>query len=340
MAEISRAQKIRSYILAHVEQNPSGIATETARKFKISRPGVHRHINQLIRTGQLSKAGTTRKTRYFLTTDRKKAWTFHVSPELNETTIWKDYLEANLRIFRLNVADICQFGFLQVVSNALIHAQAKSITIGYWFSGNQISLTIEDDGIGLFKKIAQSAGLRNERESILRLAKGRFSSWPDQHNGEGLFFCAKMFDECTISSNGISFHQFGTKDWYVDFLNTDSKKGTSVCLSLNIGTTRTLAETLEQYISMETGKVTRTHIHVKTAELTESAYVSRAQAQEILFDLEGFKHIVLDFKNVRTVGQSFVDEIFRVYQTKHPDTEIEFINENENVRFMIERSLS
>ena len=45
------------------------------------------------------------------------------------------------------------------------------------------------------------------------------------------------------------------------------------------------------------------------------------------------------FDKVRIVGQGFVDEIFHVYQDKHPQKEIKYINANDDVLFMINRSL-
>jgi hypothetical protein len=53
--------------------------------------------------------------------------------------------------------------------------------------------------------------------------------------------------------------------------------------------------------------------------------------------LDKFKNIVLDFDKVPTAGQGFADEIFRVFQSKHPDIVISSINTNEAVQFMIDR---
>ena len=47
----------------------------------------------------------------------------------------------------------------------------------------------------------------------------------------------------------------------------------------------------------------------------------------------------MDFSNIKTVGQGFVDEVFRIFQNKYPAIKIEYSNANEDVRFMIERSL-
>jgi len=56
-----------------------------------------------------------------------------------------------------------------------------------------------------------------------------------------------------------------------------------------------------------------------------------------LAGLEKFRNIVFDYDKVPTVGQAFVDEIYRVFQTKYPKIVIESINTNEAVKFMVER---
>ncbi|MCB0367566.1 MAG: DUF4325 domain-containing protein, partial [Bdellovibrionales bacterium] len=40
------------------------------------------------------------------------------------------------------------------------------------------------------------------------------------------------------------------------------------------------------------------------------------------------------------VGQAFVDEVFRVFKDSHPEIEIEHINANDAIEFMIKRGLS
>jgi len=41
-------------------------------------------------------------------------------------------------------------------------------------------------------------------------------------------------------------------------------------------------------------------------------HVSRSQAKRLLMGLEKFNTIILDFKGVVSVGQAFVDQVFRV----------------------------
>ncbi|PIZ88177.1 MAG: histidine kinase, partial [Candidatus Nealsonbacteria bacterium CG_4_10_14_0_2_um_filter_39_15] len=59
----------------------------------------------------------------------------------------------------------------------------------------------------------------------------------------------------------------------------------------------------------------------------------------ILSGLDSFRKITLDFSEVETVGQAFVDEVFRIWQYKHPKIDIVPQNVNENIAFMINRTL-
>ena len=56
--------------------------------------------------------------------------------------------------------------------------------------------------------------------------------------------------------------------------------------------------------------------------------------------LEKFREVVLDFKGVGSVGQAFVDEIFRVFKNEHPDIKIQYINANDEVGAMIKRGIA
>ena len=65
--------------------------------------------------------------------------------------------------------------------------------------------------------------------------------------------------------------------------------------------------------------------------------MSRSEARSLLVGLEKFKKIILDFDRVPNIGQAFADEIFRVFQSRHPKISIEPVKMNETVRFMVER---
>jgi hypothetical protein len=56
--------------------------------------------------------------------------------------------------------------------------------------------------------------------------------------------------------------------------------------------------------------------------------------------LEKFKTIELDFKDVKTIGQAFADEVFRIWHAQHKDIEFVIKDANENVMLMIKRAQS
>lgn len=67
--------------------------------------------------------------------------------------------------------------------------------------------------------------------------------------------------------------------------------------------------------------------------------MSRSQAKKLFTEIGPIGNVILDFYNIPMVGQGFVDEVFRVYPLKNPNIKIEYINANEDVTFMIKRSL-
>ena len=67
-------------------------------------------------------------------------------------------------------------------------------------------------------------------------------------------------------------------------------------------------------------------------------HISRSQARRVLSGLEKFKIVVMDYDKVPMVGQAFADEIYRVFKIKHPEIDVQDINMNESVRFMVERA--
>ena len=114
-------------------------------------------------------------------------------------------------------------------------------------------------------------------------------------------------------------------------------------MRIALGSTRTIQEVYADYQHKNSEgilKFDKTHITVMLSKLPEEGYVSRYQARRICLGLEKFKSVVLDFKNISTIGHGFVDEIFRVFQLKYPKTKITFTNTNDDVQFMINNSLS
>jgi hypothetical protein len=186
--------------------------------------------------------------------------------------------------------------------------------------------------------------LEDERESALHLSKGKFTTDPDNHTGEGIFFTSRAFDEFLMTSKGMAYitRNLGNHDWFLEAAKDPNVPGTGLVMVINLDSERNLQEVFAEFTEEDSAgipKFDKTHILVALSKLGDERYVSRSQARRICLGLEKFKHVVLDFKDVSMVGQGFVDEVFRVFQSKQPKIKITYMNANDNVRFMIERSL-
>lgn len=104
-------------------------------------------------------------------------------------------------------------------------------------------------------------------------------------------------------------------------------------------TERTTKEIFDEYTSDDfVFNKTKITVHLAKDYLGHD-FVSRSLAKRILMNVEKFKIIVLDFKNIDNIGQGFADEVFRVFKNKNPDITIVPVNMNEEIEFMINRAM-
>jgi anti-sigma regulatory factor (Ser/Thr protein kinase) len=329
-----RGEDIRTFIVAHVARYPGDIVRRTAEKFDCSRQAVHRHIQRLVEEGALLETGKTRSRTYALA--QLSAWTqtYAVSTNGDEGDIWLRDVRAQLEPLATNVLGIWQYGFTEMFNNALDHAEASSISVSVAKTAASSVVTIRDDGVGIFRKIQAALGLLDERHSVLELAKGKFTTDPQRHSGEGIFFSSRMFDHFSICSGSVWFsHQAkAPEDW---ILETDESGGTSVRMELGNHTARSVSKVFKQFTSGDDFGFTKTVVPVRMAQYGDDNLVSRSQAKRLIVRFEKFRTVVLDFKGVVLIGQAFADEVFRVFPLVHPEVELMSLNANKEVSQMI-----
>ena len=86
------------------------------------------------------------------------------------------------------------------------------------------------------------------------------------------------------------------------------------------------------------GGFTITNIPMKM--VCDSGYpVSRSQAKRLYFGFDKFEKVILDFSGVEEIGQGFSHELFSVFQKRHPEIKLEYVNANDNIIRMINRSI-
>ena len=169
------------------------------------------------------------------------------------------------------------------------------------------------------------------------LLKGKTTTQPHSHTGEGIFFTSKVADIFELDSFGYKMRVDNVvKD--VFFQETQEiKKGTKVTFAISVNSSKHLNDVFSKFVTKQgEAGFDKTEILVRLF-IQGSVYISRSQAKRILTGLEKYNTIVLDFDKVTTIGQAFTDEIFRVFQQRHPEIKIQPINMSEPIKFMIDR---
>ena len=333
-----RGETVRRYILANVEKHPADIARMTAGRFGITRQAVNKHLQKLVGEHALKQHGITRNCSYQLASLAHWRKTFPLAKTLAEDRVWREDVVPSLGQMPQNVLEIWHYGFTEIFNNAIDHSEGSLIAVDFRKTASTTQIAIHDNGVGIFKKIQTALGLIDERHAVLELAKGKLTTDPARHTGEGIFFASRMFDDFEILSGDIHFsHQFDKKeDWILERDRFSS--GTAVWMKLNNHTARTTKKVFDQFTSGEDYGFTKTVVPVKLAQYGDENLVSRSQAKRLLARVERFETVILDFSGVESVGQAFADEIFRVFAAQHPNVALLELNANSAVKRMINRA--
>jgi uncharacterized protein (DUF1330 family) len=231
-------------------------------------------------------------------------------------------------------------GSPKCINNAIDHSSGTEVIIGVQKTAVNTEITVGDDGEGIFNKIQRELNLNDERHAVLELAKGKLTTDPERHSGQGIFFTSRMFDEFILMSGNICFsHQSNQEeDWILE--TSSFQSGTFVTLKLNNNTSITSKKVFDNFSSGEDYKFTKTVIPVHLAQYGKEKLVSRSQAKRLLAGLDKFKIVVLDFSSVEAIGQAFADEVFRVFKKQHPEIKLVTLDASKEVEQMISRAQS
>jgi anti-sigma regulatory factor (Ser/Thr protein kinase) len=329
--------EIRNFILENIGIHPRDITLLTSEQFDISRPAVLRHIHKLLTEEVIIAYGTTRDRYYELKLLVDESFTFNLSNNVEEDKIWRHLVRPLLREMPGNVMSICEYGINEMVNNVIDHSEGTKAEIHIEQSAARVSFLVIDNGIGIFNKIQREFHLSEPRQAILELSKGKLTTDPTRHTGEGIFFVSRMFDDFVVYSEGLFF---SPNDTNVEMLPDSmiERGGTTVSMGISTLSDRTLQEIFDHYTSDDFEYTfSKTDVPVTLATFGDESLVSRSQARRLLVRFHEFSEISLDFKDVASIGQAFADEIFRVYARKNPDIEIITVNTNEQIERMIRR---
>jgi biotin operon repressor len=327
-------------LLKYLKARQLASGRELAEAFGISRQAINKHLKGLIENGKVCKEGTTKGTVYTVhsTTDKKdvsqKFKKRYVLEGLEEHVVFNE-CESNLQLRKNishNVFDIVRYAFTEMIDNAIEHSESKLGDIEFFLNAYNCGFKIKDYGIGIFYSVFKKLSLPDESAAVGELLKGKTTTMKERHTGEGVFFTSKSGDHIIFQSHRAEL-VFDNKVKDVFMAARRFTKGTEVSFRISRNSKRKLGDIFNLYAPAEyEHRFEKTRVFVA---LYHKELVSRSEARRILNGLDKFREIIIDFLGVRSIGQGFADEIFRVFRKVHPDIAISVENLNPSLRPII-----
>lgn len=340
LGRTKKSHAAREWLLDAVKLGVERLVNEAARRFDLSRQTIHKHLTWLVENDYLIAEGATRSRTYRLGDHRAFQKSYPID-SIDEHTVHQRDFSFIFQRLPDGIAEICDYGFTEMVNNAVDHSEGDAVLIAAERTADAVKILVQDNGEGIFLRIARLLELHDPRESLLELSKGKLTTDTRNHTGEGIFFTARAFDKFSITSGDLEFSH--RDDSSMDFLLYMNKamRGTQVNMEVAVNSENDLGAIFDEYSSgPEEYRFDRTVVPVRLALYEGERLISRSQAKRILNRVDKFRHVILDFEGVDTIGQAFADEVFRVFANRHPEITILATNKTAQIGMMINRALS
>lgn len=337
MAKIDLSDAV-IWVTRAVSEHPTDLTQALAARYRVTRAAAAAAVRKLEESGWVQRSGGSTRP-VFQQGPRRWLQQEYALPGIDEDLIWVRDFAPNLKLPE-NVANIAHYGFTEMVNNANDHSQGTVLTAAVYQDADWLSIYIRDNGIGIFRKICDALALPDLRLSLLELSKGKFTTDPQRHSGEGIFFTSRAFDAFQMTANGLLYER-ASKQAEHERLDEhqDAAQGTALQMTLPLQSGRTLKEVFDHYTTgaPEDLSFDKTVIPVRLARLGNENLLSRSQAKRLITRIDRFRVVELDFSEVPQIGQAFADELFRVYANQHPEIRLIPTNANQEVMRMIGR---
>lgn len=322
MAKPSKFEELVRSVTRDVVEHPRDLTRQYAERLGISRVAANRYIRRLETEGWIARSGPSTHP-VFSPGYKRRVARLYALQGLEEHVVWERDFKPYFSLSP-NVQSIISHGFTEMLNNAIDHSAGQSVFVWSSQDENLFFLVISDDGVGIFAKIAAALQLPDMRLALFELSKGKLTTDPSKHTGEGVFFTSRMFDTFEISANGLQFNHRddSPNDWLREATGV-FPEGTSVFMRIALKSERNTSDVYAQFTSApEDFDFSKTVVPMRLAKFGEEQLVSRSQAKRLIARFDRFKTVILDFDGVQEIGQAFADELFRVYGNSHPDVEL------------------
>lgn len=332
---------IKKLILQRIDKNGKVTSKEIQDASGITRQSAHKYFKALREQGIIQKIGKTKSVKYI-----RKDSNFNTQHSIHRTFTNKNLLEDNIfQSLALELRlenqvtpranDIITYAFTELMNNAIEHSQSPKIRVRFQLKQYNAEFRIKDYGIGIFGHIKDHFDLLSERDAVQDLLKGKTTTDKTRHSGEGIFFSSKVADIMRIKSHRLALN-FDNPSEEIYTQTIPYQEGTEIDFILSRNSKKSITEIFEQYSGEEFDySFSKTKVTVALYTKRKQQFVSRSEAKRLLQGLDKFQRIILDFQGVKSIGQGFADQVFRIFLQQHPEIEIETRNTTDAVVAMI-----
>jgi anti-sigma regulatory factor (Ser/Thr protein kinase) len=306
------------------------------RTLGVSRATAQRRLRAMVAEGLLRRTTPRGRDVAYVVAPFRKRWRRAAADEHEAWKALEAWLSRALPRFGAEESQTVGYATTELINNAIDHSDATWVSLRASVEEGEAVIVVDDDGVGCFARIRSAHGIATAEDAVAQLEKGKLTSAPDRHAGEGLFFSSKAPRRFLLES--------GDRAWLVDNDARDSAlypvapavRGTRLTLHFVPGRTTGLHALFAAWTDPETLAFAKTRTTIKLAAVGKTL-LSRSEAKRVTAGLDRFRHVTLDFAGVDIVGQGFADEVFRIFRRAHPEVELEPVRMNDAVAFMVGR---
>lgn len=321
---------LETFLRENVARYPADLVAKAMAAVNASASEVTRALNCLVDSGEFEE----------FRIDGVPAWRWRpvlraeVRPGMEEDRVWRDAVQPRVAGLPDNVQAILYYGTTEMLNNVFDHSGAREVVVVVRTLPAEIEVHVEDDGVGIFNKLQREMRLDDPQHVALELSKGKLTTDPGRHTGQGIFFTARMCDKFLIWSGTTVCGQVDHGEWHVK--SGDEHRGTTVRMVVKRDSQLTPKRVFDEYFPLGADDdFAKTRVPVALLGPNGGGFVSRSQAKRLMARCEQFRVVELDFDKVESIGPAFADEVFRVFTRSHPAVELRELHANADVARMI-----
>ena len=180
--------RLEAFLRQELGAHSFDLPEQAARRLALPLAVVEKRIRELVQQGEFEERTSA--------SQRELVWKpvlrAGLAMGLQEDRIWRESVAPRLAGCPENVLRILHYATTEMLNNVFDHSGAQEVVIVVRRLSEEVEIDVEDDGIGIFNKLQRDRGLEDARHVALELSKGKLTTDPSAHTGEGIFFTSRM----------------------------------------------------------------------------------------------------------------------------------------------------